>query len=360
MRFLCIGDTHFKTNNIEESYDFIRKLEAYLIKEGDTIDFVVAMGDILDKHEIVHTQALNVALDFFKMLAKYKPYKTYVLIGNHDFINNNNFLTNNHWMNSIKEWKTITIVDTVVKVDIDGENFVTLLPYIPDGRFVEALNTIGECWKKSRIIFGHQLLNGCKMGAIVAQDVEEWLDEYPLLVSGHIHDKQIIKDNLYYTGSSMQHAFGESSDKTLSIIESKDLSINEIDLCLSTKRIIYIEANEAGDIEDKLNKINIKPNESIKIVVSGDEEFFKEYKKTEQLKKRLEAKGIAKIVFKQNKSNNKNKYEGKEELVKINNDFLQLLDYIVKEKDDEMIKSFYEHVIYDKTDKSDTSNMLII
>jgi predicted phosphodiesterase len=352
MKFLCIGDTHFKTNNIEESYDFIFKLEQYLKNNDKNIDYIVALGDILDKHEIVHTQALNVALDFFKLIAKYKPYKSYVLIGNHDFINNNNFLTNNHWMNSIKEWKTINIIDNVVKLNLK-DDFVAFLPYVPDGRFVEALNTLDCDWKKSRIIFGHQLLNGCKMGAIVAQDVEEWLGEYPLLVSGHIHDKQTIKDNLYYTGSSMQHAYGESSDKTLTIIDSTDLSISEIDLGLATKRIIYVDASE---IESKLDKIIIKPNESIKLVVSGDEEFFKEYKKTEQLKKKLEDKGISKIVFKQN--NKQKKFEGKSE--KINNDFLLLLDYIVKEKDNDMVTSFYEHIIYDKEDKSDTSNMLIL
>lgn len=350
MRFLCIGDTHFKTNNIQESYDFINKLEEYIKSNVDDIDYIVALGDILDKHEIVHTQALNVALDFFKMLTKYKPNFVYVLVGNHDYVNNNNFLTNNHWMNSLKQWNTLTIVDTVVQID----DVATLIPYVPDGRFVEALNTVGDSWKNSKIIFGHQTLNGCKMGAITVENVEEWLNNYPLLISGHIHDKQRISNNLYYTGSSMQHAFGESTDKTLCLIDSEDLVINEIDLCLSTKRIVYIDAK---DIETKIDTIKIKKNEQIKLVVSGDEEFFKEIKKTEQLKRKLEQKGIAKVVFKQNK---KDKLEDKSELAKKNNDFLQLLDFMVKEKDDKMITSFYEHIIYNKNDSSDINNILLL
>lgn len=350
MKVLCIGDTHFKTDNIKESYDFISKLENY-IKNND-VDYIIAMGDILDKHEIVHTPALNVALDFFKMLIKYKPNRVFVLVGNHDYTNNTNFLTDNHWMNSLKEWGSLTVVDKVINVNL-GEYQTTLSPYVPDGKFVTALNTVKD-WDQSRVIFGHQLLNGCKMGAIVAEDVEEWLSEYPLLVSGHIHNKQRIKDNLYYTGSSMQHAFGESEDKTLALLDLDTLNIEEIDLGLFTKRIIYIDSSE---IDAKLSKLTPKPNEQIKLVVSGDEDFIKQYKKTDQLKEKLEAKGIVKIVFKQK---DKNKYEGKDEIVKRKNDFLELLDYMVKETQDEMLVSFYEHVIYDKEDTTDTNNLLII
>lgn len=349
-KILCIGDTHFKTNNIKESYDFIDRLDSYL--SNNPVEYIIALGDILDKHEIVHTHALNVALDFFKMLVKHISNKVYVLVGNHDYTNNTNFLTNNHWMNSLKEWGTLCIVDDVTRVDI-GEHNIVMCPYVPDGRFVEALNTL-EGWLDSRIIFGHQLLDGCKMGAIIAENVEEWKDEYPLLVSGHIHDKQQIKPNLYYTGSSMQHAFGESGDKTLALIELESLDIKEIDLGLSTKRIIYIDSSE---LETKLENIKPKSNEQIKLVISGDEEFFKEYKKTEQLKKRLESKGITKIVFKQKE---KDQYQGKDEIVKRKNDFLELLDYMTKETEDDMMISFYEHIVYNKTDKTDVSNMLIL
>ena len=61
MNILAIGDTHFKPDNVIDSYDFINKLEQYIIKNNDKIDYIVVLGDILHTHEKIFTLALNVA-----------------------------------------------------------------------------------------------------------------------------------------------------------------------------------------------------------------------------------------------------------------------------------------------------------
>jgi DNA repair exonuclease SbcCD nuclease subunit len=284
---LCIGDVHVHTNNIETIKLFIKKIES-ILQQDDTIDIVILMGDILHTHERLHTVSFNTATDLFSCVSKLRP--TYILVGNHDYINNSQFLSTNHWMNCFKTYNNITIVDKAIRINIKGTD-ITLCPYVPEGRFVEALNTV-DGWKTSKCIFGHQTLNGAKMGAIVAKDVEEWNDEYPMLISGHIHDKQLVKDNLLYTGSCIQHAFGESHDKTILRVNINDtIKYTEIDLGLRKKRIIYIDT-------DKLSQFELPPESDTeyKITVSGSNEEFSKFKQTQKYKNII-ATGI-KVLFK--------------------------------------------------------------
>ena len=135
----------------------------------------------MHEHERLHTSALNKAYDLIKMSSEYA--EVYCLVGNHDLINNRQFLTKNHWMNAMKEWPRVTIVDYPIYVEMDGFSF-SAVPYVPPGSFMDALNFIPR-WKDSDVIFAHQEIKGCKMGAIISEEGDEWLDGYPFLVSGH-------------------------------------------------------------------------------------------------------------------------------------------------------------------------------
>ena len=68
--------------------------------------------------------------------------------------------------NIFKEWKNITIVDNIVIkefIETNNKYKFTFTPFVPDGRFKEALNT-KECeWKDSNCIFSHQLINNAKI-----------------------------------------------------------------------------------------------------------------------------------------------------------------------------------------------------
>jgi len=194
LNILCVGDIHIQTSNISNIKIFTEKLYEYIKMNDDIIDLVILMGDILHTHERLHTIPFNIANDLFDKLSKLKP--LHVLVGNHDYINNSQFLSENHWMNCFKNKNNITIIDNVIffsKNNID----IVLCPFVSDGRLIEALNTLKKDWKKSDCIFGHQLIDGVKMGAIVAENIEKWESTYPFLISGHIHDKQKINNNVY-------------------------------------------------------------------------------------------------------------------------------------------------------------------
>ena len=351
-KILAIGDPHFRTDNITETNEFSKELETYI--SSNDIDIIIVLGDILHTHEKLHTSALNAAVDFFKMLTSFNK-DVFVLVGNHDAISNTIFLTTNHWLNALKLWNNITIIDYPTKHIINRKgDFIVLCPYVPDGRLVEALNLVPD-WKTSRIVFAHQLLNGAKMGMIVAKDVEEWLDDYPLCVSGHIHDKQTIKPNLYYTGSSLQHSFGESGNKSLCLLNVKNtIEKEEIYLNIKRKKILYSEVN---DLEDVIQKID--ENVEYKIVLKGNIEDFKALKKSTLYKDTMAIENVKNITFKSVLPEIETTTVTQTDNENVNNDFCTFLHQFVQRKDKPYLTSFCEHILYNKEDISDKDVLIL-
>nr|UOX61027.1 MAG: DNA repair exonuclease [Diabrotica toursvirus 3a] len=201
---LFIGDLHFKLNNNAQTNVIITKTLELLTEH--TFRMCVLGGDILDTHERLHQTPFNKAISFISEISKKCP-KTFILVGNHDYENNSQFLSHNHWMNCLKEWKNIVIVDKVISYDN-----MLFCPYVPPGRFIEALNTVPS-WKQAICIFAHQELRGCVMGLIKSVSGDIWQRDWPLVVSGHIHTPQRLQDNIVYPGSIIQHNFGEEKNK---------------------------------------------------------------------------------------------------------------------------------------------------
>jgi DNA repair exonuclease SbcCD nuclease subunit len=368
MRILAIGDPHFKVDNIEESKVFITNLSSYLSQNTD-IEIIVVLGDVLHNHEKLHTFALNSAIEFFTMLVSHKR-KCFCLVGNHDATSNTIFLTDNHWMNALKGWDGLTIVDHPV-IEFIGESFITLCPYVPDGRFLEALShlvTVEETrkvkrylkddkdmtysrikihdWKESKCIFSHQLFDGVKMGAIVAKNVEEWNPEYPFCINGHIHENQRPQENLYIPGSAMQEGYGDMTDKIVAVItitDDKYPLIEEVDLNIKRKKIIYTTIDEIDTIKEKLEK-----NENIdyKIVVKGSDSELKALKNSSKYKDTLDIDNVKKITF-------KTTWKEDDRVKILEDDFIDCLQTLIYNEEDPYLSSLYEHVVYGKEDKSD-------
>lgn len=291
---LVIGDEHIQINNIVEVEVFIERIEKLALNKKP--DFIVSLGDLLHTHERLNTTPMNKAQEFIDRLSKIAP--VYSLVGNHDMCNNSQFLTENHWQNSMKKWYNVVVVDKVVNIKINGLKFV-FIPYVSPGRFIEALNTVGEDWKDADCIFAHQEFYGCKMGAIVSEIGDKWSLDYPNIISGHIHSKQKIQSNIYYTGSAMQHAFGESTKNTVAFVSfdgTRDYLLEEIDLELPRKRILYKTLDQVEDI------VIAKNGDKIKLSVECNYDEFKTFKKSSKYKS-LVKQGV-KIVFNHRKIEN--------------------------------------------------------
>ena len=339
MKIIAIGDPHFKIDNIEDVDIFIQKI--LILIQNENPNYIVVLGDLLHTHERIHTTPLNKAYEFIDKLKNIC--RTIVLVGNHDMISNQQFLTNNHWMNAMKKWDNVTIVDDIFEIK-DKDYYFIFTPYVYPGRFIEALNLRikNNEWQKATCIFAHQEFYGCKMGAIISSEGDLWDKNYPQIISGHIHEKQKLQNNIYYCGSALQHAFGENEINIIPILEWKDeLNIREIDLELSRKKIIYSTINQLEDC--KLPKDNL---DKIKISISGNYEEFKSFKKTKTYRELI--KNGTKIVFKPKKVEKLQNIENQKMNSVNEGDFLKILNTLILEERNQYLYQVYENIINNK------------
>lgn len=357
LKILCIGDQHFKPSNLPQVDIFLKKLEEWLSE--NEVNLIISMGDLLHTHERLHTQALNKALEYIELLAKYSP--TYVMVGNHDGINNQIYLSSNHWLNSIKHYDNVTVIDDITILNINKIK-ITLCPYVPDGKFRTALDTKKGEWEDSMCIFAHQLFDGVKMGSIVAEDVEKWEDDDPMLFGAHIHDKQWVQDNMFIVGSAMQEAFGESEDKTLLLLtlnEGETLSrkffennkekFQMVDLDLPKKKILYMDMEEL----EKFDLETLKNNTDYKLTVDGDQEDFDAFKKTTKYRNMIKK---VRIVFKHKRSfitEKRDNILSLKEKPESYKKFNKILEELVEQENNPYITELFNNLVLQRSGEKD-------
>jgi DNA repair exonuclease SbcCD nuclease subunit len=270
LKIIAIGDPHFKDSNISESKELESKLIPILEKEN--IDLIVVLGDILDKHERIDQAPLRQATYFLSKLKEIAP--LYMIIGNHDRPNNSVFLTDEHPFNSFKLWPNTYVIDNVYETTINNFNLL-FLPYVSPGRFLEAMNEVE--YKKSNIIFAHQEFRNAKMGAVKSITGDEWPENYPLIISGHIHDFDELQSNIIYVGTPMQHAFGDRDDKTISriLLYRNTFKHERINLGLRKRVLVHLRCEDV---------LKFKPDDNVltKLKIKGTAAQIKALRKNKQ------------------------------------------------------------------------------
>jgi DNA repair exonuclease SbcCD nuclease subunit len=289
MLILTIGDIHCKINN----FTILDKLLIQILNllNEKKYDFIVLLGDLLHNHEKINTLELNFILNFIKQLSL--KIKVFILVGNHDMINNQEYLSSNNWMTLFQLFPHDNI--EIINKPLEFGEYL-FMPYVYSGRFIETLNESNIDWKNKKIIFAHQEISGCKYGGIVSTK-EKWDEKYPMLICGHIHDKQYIQKNLIYPGIPFTHNFGDSMDNTLLEIKD-DISFLEIKTNLPYKKNIFYNINDII-IHDDINLYSGDINQ-YKFVIRGNENEIKYFR--EKYKHYFNIQNI-KITFK-NESNN--------------------------------------------------------
>ncbi len=292
---LIIGDPHFKVNNTVDTDEMT--IQIINVVREKMPDFVVILGDVLDRHENIHMTPLIKSVSLLRQIQDLVP--LYVIIGNHDRKNNKVYLTEEHPFTALKYWNNTIIIDTVQNIQIKNIQF-TFVPYVAPGLFKEALNTVKN-WQESVCIFCHQEFKSAQMGAFTSVDGDEWETDYPYIISGHIHDYQKLQNNILYLGTPIQHSFGDSTNKKIALItfenqikNHQDLVIEKIKLKIKLKKNIHLTPDEVDDYEldDTINA---------KIIITGTLIETKQLMKNTTIEK-WRKQGI-KVVFKNKASN---------------------------------------------------------
>lgn len=296
---IAIGDPHAKVSNTKEiamlGDRIIETAEKLREKNPEAQIEIVVLGDLANDFEKIHIIAMRSIVQFLKKLTSFQV-PVYYIVGNHDCINNQVFLEDYHAFVGLKDMPYLRIVDTPVS----SSGFI-FCPYVPPGRFLEALDVFMTpeteedrqlsipSLAKHSAIFCHQEFKGAKMGAIESVHGDEWPDNFPLVVSGHIHDRQWLQKNILYVGEPMDSAYGSSQARTISILLFEDgnfIGEKAHDLGLPRKITVDLTVEEA-------NAYQVPENSSVRVNLKGTTEEIAAFKKT---KKYTELAKVAKVV----------------------------------------------------------------
>lgn len=259
VRVIAIGDPHFKRNNAIQSIPFSR--ECVKVCKELHPDIIVVLGDTLNDFEKKDIPTEINALRFLLHLREIAF--VYLLIGNHDICHKLDFMVEEHAFYAVKFWDGIHVVDTTTTDKINGL-FFTFVPYVPDGRFMEALE-FSENWRESSIIFAHQNFQGHRLSSRMSEDADGWDISLPPVVSGHIHLYENLPNNVLYIGTPYQQNFDDNSDNSISLFIVGDEGYKHQRVRLNgimEKRKVHIQASQ-------LEGYIIPQEYLVKLIVTG-------------------------------------------------------------------------------------------
>jgi len=216
VKIVAIGDPHYKKDNLLWMKRFEDRIHEIIYEEEPHL--VVVLGDTLDRFKDMTIQVQTQAQKFLRSLSGEGIRNPLILIGNHDRINNNVFQTDESPFYACKFWDRFNVCDTATSyytaLPCDKGYFRYMgVPYVHPGRFQEAIDTIiPNSEDKIDIIFAHQEFENVKMGSIKSEIGDHWPEDKPLVITGHVHEHQLLQKNILYVGSP--HHEG-----TVSIIE---------------------------------------------------------------------------------------------------------------------------------------------
>jgi len=280
-KILFIGDLHYSAKNAHQTDAVFAELSALLGSKKHQIDSICLLGDVFDK-EKTESGVLNRVRSLLIMLTKHADVT--VLVGNHDGKTNQLYLTNDHILVAVEDMDRVTVVSKPIV--IQG---VVYCPYVPPGRFVEALETLGSAYLSVPLIVAHQEFANADFGTFISKHGDEWPLTNPMVVSGHIHTYSRPQPNILYVGTPYEVGFGDVGEKTVSIIDTTTLEETRVAIAVPRKITINI------DIKDIKTLKVPEDNNLYRITISGDEEKILLFKKTKGYQKLNEKH---KLIFK--------------------------------------------------------------
>jgi hypothetical protein len=237
-----------------------------------------------------------------------------------------------------------------------GDHLLVFTPYVEPERFVEAMDTIPN-WREASLIFAHQEFFGCNMNGNYISNAGKWDLSYPQVISGHIHTKQHLQKNIYYTGSSMETEWkdidgNETNYNTIALVQldEKGHTIEEIEIKLHRKLKVHLKVE---DLESFVVPEDIA-DDQIRLQISGiPYEEFNTLKQTSKYKELVE-KDI-KVDFEFNKAEVKVNNQKLQALIADSslNDFKSIFETIAQGHKEPYYHELFELVMNNRVVKSD-------
>ncbi len=229
LRTIIIGDLHYGAKNIEDHKILAARIHETIDaceREGGKLDMIVSLGDELNDHN-PPADVRGACVQFLRSLAA-RCNLLVVLVGNHTRKNNRVSIGPEHTLadlslqtdenrNSDSDDYGVCTVETPRMLRHKGFRFLAL-PYIDPPQFDEIIDRFCPEMQLNNgaaidFVFGHQEIHGVPLQVnLISECSAHWRNEWPPFISGHIHERYIIR-NAFYPGTPMQHRSDESKDK---------------------------------------------------------------------------------------------------------------------------------------------------
>lgn len=185
MRFMCIGDPHFRCTNPEMRIDNYKQdifdclYESFEVAEKNKCDKVIILGDMFDNAEPVGI-IRNEVIDLFQKKKDGSPWKLefYTLIGNHDIIGHNIGTLKRTALGTVQRCG-VQIVDRICEDDI----------CIYFGHYTDGIEKQDHSWNVADVYIMHANILPTEFVA----DDHVLIDKFKthkdtrLVISGHYH-----------------------------------------------------------------------------------------------------------------------------------------------------------------------------
>lgn len=274
---LLIGDPHLKVSRAEDAKEFLDKLIVHV--NTKQYQKVVILGDLFDTFAVIRSEILSLWYNFVSQASDVIGRENLIMIvGNHDYAGAKG------GTHALEPFKVLAkVIDDIDIIDIGGVNCY-FMPFKRDNEEFESLARE----MKGGILFCHQSFNGAKFenGFYDPHGANpDSVSHFSIVVSGHIHSRQCVGNNIYYPGTPFQQSFGEASqEKGLAVVdiggEDKFKIKGYIDLDMPKFHVL-----DFGHISNAKIPKEFNPRDSYKIVAHGDPQEIAEFWKSDDIKK---------------------------------------------------------------------------
>lgn len=204
MKVLFVGDPHLRINKFSLATQFLSWLDKLI--EEQKPDLVVNLGDALDTHAVIRSEALNELMShIYKVIDMGIPYV--YLKGNHD-----QYSPKDSKYHALLPFKNR--INNLYVVDEPQDLFgMTFVPFLADGMAFPK--------KTSSICVAHQTFLGADYGPVNSTEgVDAETISADIIISGHIHKKHNLGKVVYVGSPYSQDASDVNQIKGISIFDT--------------------------------------------------------------------------------------------------------------------------------------------
>ena len=284
MKFVHIADLHIDSPFINladkegfgdlkrlEQRKVLRKITDY-IKENN-VEYFFISGDLYE-HQYVKKSTIEYINNLFKEIPNTK---IFISPGNHDPYLKNSYYNKFQWNNNVHIFNSRFEKIELPELDIYGYGFDDF--YCTDCK-IESLEIDNK--DKLNILVIHSTIDGANIeekqyNSISRKILEEKGFDY--VATGHIHKRQIWENPyIVYPGSTVSLGFDELGEHGMIVgnIEEKDIQISFIPLAETEfieKNIDVTDMLSKEELIEKINLLEIKENQFVKIILTGKRNF---------------------------------------------------------------------------------------